>query len=372
MQRIYSFLFLLALGFALVAVALVGLPANRYLLLKVPKYGYKLYGMFGGNVPCFIDYDIYLPRNQNQWRGPKDVFASVPAKSGTTWMMNTLHHIRARGAPPQFRDIYEEVRWSELTHYPGQPMQERIKVIKRTAEKYFPFAAYKTHATPQQLHYREDAYYVVTVRNIVDVAASLFPFLRSHDEHFAAMFGGFPINSGQPERPGDLEQYEYAFLVDSGGGTKPLIDALVLDCIAGFWPLRNATNVLFVHYNDRIANHRGEIARIAEFINWPLTPRELDLVAERTTFQYMKSRSSQFDPTHVLKEFKLEGKIPPEVTGVVRDMVNVGSVRKGSKELRPEFVNAINAYVEQRFGKEIAHWIAHGGAPLPNVDLPHS
>ena len=143
------------------------------------------------------------------------MFAAVPGKSGTTWLINTLHHIRSRGSPPPFRDIYEEARWPELWYYPGQSLEDRIRLLKETASRY-PFAIYKTHSSGIQLAVRGDAKYIICVRNAVDVVASLFPFLRNHDVGFAKMWGGFPPQAGEPEAPTDMALFEHQVLKDMG------------------------------------------------------------------------------------------------------------------------------------------------------------
>ena len=43
---------------------------------------------------------------------------SVPAKSGTTWMMNIVHQLRT-GGDPGFKDIYIEVPWLEFVEGPS-------------------------------------------------------------------------------------------------------------------------------------------------------------------------------------------------------------------------------------------------------------
>lgn len=363
MKRIF------ALAVALLAVALgVGLRTHPHWVFKVPRVGFILYAIAGGAVPPFFDPSIFQKPLQDQWARPGDVFVAVPAKSGTTWMMNTVHHIRAKGQPAPFRDIYEEVRWPELVYYPGQPMPERIAVLNRVSQKY-PFSIYKTHFGPKKLlALREDAKYVVAVRNIVDVAASLKPFLRSHDKEFAKMWGGFPPGAGEPEQPGDMERYEHFFLVDSGNG-QPMLDSVVLDCLAEFWPHRNQPNVHFLHYSDRLRNDSEEIAKIAKFIGWELTPQEVSLVAEKNTFAFMKREAHKFNPSYIFEEFAQRGSVPKTLTTMLTELVSVGAKRNGEKELGKQFVDRILAHVEQRFGKEIARWINYGGS-FPDVELP--
>ncbi|KAH9259728.1 hypothetical protein BASA81_002150 [Batrachochytrium salamandrivorans] len=358
----------LALVVAVVAVMLgVGLQTHPYWVFKVPRVGFVLYAMVGGAVPPYFQPDIFHKQFQDQWARPGDVFVAVPAKSGTTWMMNTLHHIRAKGQPQPFRDIYEEVRWPELLYYPGQGMAERIALLNRVSKKY-PFSIYKTHFGPKKLFLRDDAKYIVAVRNVVDVAASLYSFLRNHDKEFAKMWGGFPPGAGEEEQPGDMAKFEHFFLVDSGNG-KPMLDAVVLECLEEFWPLRNRPNVHFLHYNDRLRNDSEEIRKIAHFIGWELTQQEVERVAEKNTFAVMKKEHQKFSPGHIFEEFAERGLVSKTLKTMLTELVNVGAKRNGESELNKQFVDRILSRVEKRFGKEIAHWINHGGV-LPNAELP--
>ena len=129
--------------------------------------------------------------NEQLWSRDNDVFLVVPAKSGTTWLMATLHYIRGHGNPPPFRDVYEEIMWPEFIYYPGQTLEERVELYRNVSKKY-PFSIYKTHKGPPELKIRKNAKYIICVRNFFDVAASFRSFLRHHCESFAAFWGGFP------------------------------------------------------------------------------------------------------------------------------------------------------------------------------------
>lgn len=357
-----------AIGAAVFALLLGVLFMHRHVVLKVPKLGFVLYAILGGPVPPYMDDSIYLTQNQDQWRSTQDVFVSVPGKSGTTWMMNTLHHIRYRGAPPQFRDLYEECMWIEFVYYPGQPIQERISLLQNYSHKH-PFPIYKTHLGARTIQYREDARYVVQARNILDVSASLYSFFRSLDAGFAQMWGGFPANAGQEETPKEMLRYEHALLVDMGNG-KPMLDELVLNLLAEFWPLRHRENVQFFHYNDRLRTAKHEIARLAKFVGVAnLTDEEIALVELRTSFAEMKREAEKFDMQHVLDPYREMGKVPSYVKRVANGLVNVGPFGVGKQALSAEFEQRIVQHVLKRFGEEITLWLMEGGELPIDADL---
>lgn len=340
------------------------LANKRYLLFKVPKIGYLLFALSGGALPPFCQADIFAKSNQEQWERDGDVFAAVPAKSGTTWLMNTLHYIRFKGQPPPFRDIYEEVRWAEFVYYPAQPMRERIEILNQSAQNV-PFAIYKSHYGPQTMQWRANARYITCVRHPVDLAASLFYFASSHTKPLAKMWGGFPPSAGEADP--DMAEFERSFLVDMGNG-KALFDEVALNCIAEFWPRRHSPNVLLVHYGDRVRDHVGEIQRMAQFLQCELTPTELDLVAEATSFQAMKRDADKYFGGYIFEPFRAQGKVAQNLKSVVTDMVNLGPSRNGQAMFRDEFVQAIRLHVERRFGPEVTEWIYQGGE-LPQAEM---
>ena len=88
--------------------------------------------MTTGNAPT---QDV-LPRGGAAWIDPElqqqvewregDIIVSVPAKSGTTWMMNIVHQLRT-GGDPGFKDIYIEVPWLEFVEGPEDTRERRLE-----------------------------------------------------------------------------------------------------------------------------------------------------------------------------------------------------------------------------------------------------
>lgn len=354
-------------GFALLALVVGFAYTHRHLALRIPRFGFVVHFLLGGALPPYTDPEIFASKYQSQWQSPKDVFASVPAKSGTTWLMNTLHHIRYRGSPKPFRDLYEECRWPEFVYYPGQPMEERIQVLINSTRLH-PFPIFKTHFGTKLTQLRPDAKYIIQTRNVVDAATSLYSFFRSVDAGYAKMWGGFPPGAGEEEQAGDMAKFEHAMLVDMGNG-RPMLDVLVLDVIADLWPHRNLPNVLFLHYSNRLHHAQREIAKLAEFLQVAeLSEEEMALVDSRTSFAAMKRESHRFDLKFVHEPYRERGLVPSYVKAVAHDLVRHGPEGTGKTELSDEFKRKVRDHVQRRLGKEIARWLEEGGA-RPDVEL---
>jgi len=295
------------------------------------------------------------------------VFVSVCVKCGTTWALATMHHARARGKPAPYDDIHTEVRWPDLVHYPGQSMEERIELLKKMHAIY-PFSIYKTHFAPPTIKLRNDSFYIVGVRNPLDAVASLKPFLRNHNPNFAKIWGGFPVEAGKPPGPNEDKTYEYMILHDIGNGV-PMLDFFITDLVHSWWPYRKHKNVLFVHYSDRLKDHKGEIDRMARFVGVNLTADELDAVAEQTSFETMKNSSSKYNPHAIFDEYKANGKLPRDLGGWMKDLVNLGGKRNAKSELSPEFIEKMVAKLNSDFPPEVVTWLLHGGHEVPDVEL---
>ena len=57
-----------------------------------------------------------------------------------------------------------------------------------------------------------------------------------------------------------------------GGKLYPLFFGYV----RAWWSWRHEPNVLLLHYNNYKKNHRETVKKISEFIDYPLTDKELD------------------------------------------------------------------------------------------------
>lgn len=285
-------------------------------------------------------------------------------------MLYTVHEIRTKGNPPPFDDILTVTPWVDLVYYPGQPFSERAEFY-RNVGKGFIFNVVKTHFYPPVFKLRDDLKYIVGFRNPYDAASSLEPFLTSHEESFARMWGGFPMGAGQPfdNSTEAREAYRKFLLVDMGNGETAL-GFFQLSFFEGWWPYRNHKNVLFVHYTDRIKHHAREVKRVLDFLNVPVNAEELEKITRHTTFANMKGRP-EFDVRKLFDLFKGPGKIPESVKGLLQEgaMVKKGKDRDGSSELPHSATPQIAKILQDRFGKEITQYLVNGG-PVPGVDLP--
>jgi len=282
-------------------------------------------------------------------------------------LMYTLLAMRAKGNIPPFRDLSEEVPWAEFVHYPGEPMSERIDVIRNVSLRY-PFNIIKSHASPPAFKIRDDVKYLVAFRNVHDMVASLHTFFANHQAGFAKVWGGFPPGAGG--EPAPEPEYRQFILLDAGDG-KPFIDVFAAGALKAWWPYRKRPNVLFLHYSDRIKNDVEQLERIKSFLNLDLTPAELKEIAHQVTFQAMKKDYHKFEMRHFLDSFKSRGLFPANLGVLNLDnsaLLHSGPARKGDMEMSKDFRDAITKYMSDQFPKPVFDWVQNGG-PLPDLEL---
>ncbi len=232
--------------------------------------------------PPWLDETV---QQRMQWRDG-DIVVSVPPKSGTTWTMNIVHQLRT-GGDAEFADIYAEVPWPEIVPHPDTNLDDLV--ARFDAMPTGPRRAFKSHAAPPTLPYQEpgagpDVRYVVVARNPDEAIASFRPFLAAHSD---AWFDLWQVPSEAVVGP-DFDTY---FAGIGSHGVAPMI----FGAIAGWWPLRNAPNVLLVHYADLKREPEASIRAIAEFVGFDVADASWPAILEYTSFPWMKAHEDKFE-----------------------------------------------------------------------------
>lgn len=221
-----------------------------------------------------------------RWRDG-DVVISVPPKSGTTWTMNIVHQLLT-GGTAAFRDIYEEVPWIEFVSYPGQTDQEildRVEAMPAGRRR-----AFKTHSPPPAVPYLEagadrEVKYIVVFRNPEEALVSFWPFLNKHSDEWFELWQMPRQAICRPDFPSF-----YSEVIDSHG-----MQGMFFGFLSAWWPLRNAENVLLLHYADMKRDHEASIRRIAEFLEVEPDADRWPAILEYTSFPWMKRHEDKFE-----------------------------------------------------------------------------
>lgn len=293
--------------------------------------------------PPWIDSTL---QQRITWRDG-DVVVSVPAKSGTTWTMNIVHQLRS-GGDASFFDIYGEVPWLELVPRPDSDRDAIVEAFESMT--YDRRRVFKTHSAPPELPYLApddgtDVRYVVVARNPDEAVASFRPFIASHSDEFFALWGVDPSFIVGP----DFESYF------AGMGSHALVP-MIFGFLAGWWPLRNEPNVLFVHYADMVREPEASVRRIAEFTGFEVADDAWPTILEHTSFAWMKANEEKF-------ELRSVSDVPPLDPGAMLRKGRVGT--SGEDGVTPE-ISATIATIGSEIvdNQQALDWIYRGG-PLP-------
>lgn len=233
-------------------------------------------------------------QEQIEWRDG-DIVISVPAKSGTTWTMNIVYQLLT-GGTANFRDIYEEVPWIEFLGRPEQPYQE---VLERVAS--MPTSqrrAFKTHSAPPTVPHIEqgkgpEVKYLVIFRNPEEALVSFRPFLGQHTDEW---FELWQVPKNDMYRP-DFSSF-YSDVIDPRE-----MQGMFFGFLSAWWPLRNAPNVMFLHFSDMKRDHETTIRKIAAFLGIEPSSDQWSAILEYTSFAWMKQHEDKF-------EAKTAGQVP--------------------------------------------------------------
>jgi aryl sulfotransferase len=269
--------------------------------------------------PPWLDDTI---QQRIEWRDG-DIVVAVPLKSGTTWTMNIVHQLRS-GGDASFTDIYAEVPWLEIVPHPDSSRDALVAEFDSMPE--VPRRAFKTHAAPPTLPYQApgagpDVRYVVVARNPDEAVASFRPFLAAHSD---AWFDLWHVPRDEIVGP-DFETYFAGF------GSHAAVP-MIFGFVAAWWPLRNETNVMLVHYADLTREPEPQIRAIGDFLGFEVPDAAWPAILEYTSFSWMKAHEEMF-------ELRSVSEIPILDRGA---MIRKGQVGRSSEDgVTPEISAAI-------------------------------
>jgi len=298
----------------------------------------------GGGKPPWIVSD----RQQGIEARDGDIWISVPAKSGTNWMMNIVHQLLT-GGDDGFDSIYHVVPWPEFVERPGQPASEvhaRIAAMPRDKRR-----AFKSHDAPPDLPFvkagsGKDVKYIVVCRNPEEALVSFKLFLDMHTDAFY-----------------DLWQVPRAAM------TRPTFDAFYREVVeprgmggmffgfpAAWWALRREPNVLMLHFADMKKDLQGATRKVAAFLGIQPTEAQWATINTYASFDWMKQHESKFETV-------MYTPVPVLETGAMLRKGKAGAAHEDG--MTPEIAASLRAFGSRILTDPAAmKWLYEGG-PLP-------
>jgi methylamine dehydrogenase accessory protein MauD len=191
---------------------------------------------------------------------PDDIFVVTYPRSGTTWMQMILYQLTTAGTM-DFAHITQVSPWFERSLKDG------------TAYDALPAPrVFKSHLSYGKIP-KGPCRYLYVARDGKDVAVSYYHFQKTHMGY-----------------QGTFDEFFERFLK----GEVPF--GSWFRHVRGWYAHRDDPNVLFLRYEDLVADLPGALRRIAGFCGLEVDPGRWPGILERCSFAFMKRHESQFDP----------------------------------------------------------------------------
>jgi aryl sulfotransferase len=228
---------------------------------------------------------LYRPRED-------DIIISTAYKSGTTWMQAIVLNLVFLGkeVPLLLNKVspWLDVRW--------RPVEETIGLIEAQQHRRF----LKSHLALDGLPYYPRVKYIVVGRDARDVAMSLWNHYSNYKAKVYRQFNETPglVGDPLPACPGDIHPFWHNWITrgwfawESEG--YPFWGNL--HHTRTWWEFGHLDNILFVHYNDLLADVEGEITRVARFLDIDVREKDVASIAHAVSFSTMKEIADKMDP----------------------------------------------------------------------------
>lgn len=200
----------------------------------------------------------------------QDIFVVTQMRCGTTWMQQIVYEILHRGngnlSDSGYNHLSAVSPWLEAEY---GVKTENAPLIGQSAKRLI-----KTHLPIQICPFSTDAKYIYVTRHPINCFASIVEFLR-------LMTGPFAPPTSQLARWYCSDRMWWLSWPEH---------------VAGWWErTERADNVLFVHFEEILQDLGGVVRRVARHLGEPLREEEVNKIAHRTSFQYMKEREEFFE-----------------------------------------------------------------------------
>lgn len=212
-----------------------------------------------------VGWSLFRPRAD-------DIYIATYPRSGTTLMQMMLHQLKSDGGM-DFSHINAVCPWIELEIFRNNAAGLEALPSPRV---------FKTH-----LLYRElprTGLYIYVLRDVRDVAVSAF--------HNSRLLG----------KRISLEAFTEDFLRTGWGASSTWFEHL-----RSWWPHRHKPNVLFLSYEEIVADLPGTIRKVARFCGLDAPETELPRILERCSLSFMKQHEEKLDSRFQEVRPSLEG-----------------------------------------------------------------
>ncbi len=233
-----------------------------------------------------------------RWEGfalrPGDIVISTPPKCGTTWtqMICALLIFQTPDLPSSL-DLLSP--WLDMQ---TRSRDEVFADLDAQTHRRF----LKTHTPRDGLPWSDDVTYVFVGRDPRDVYRSWDNHMQNLD--FVAVFGARDQAVGNedladftmPEPAADEVDRFWQWVDDDRDYTEFMSLRQLVHHTSTFWEVRDAPNVVLVHYEDLKADLEGEMRRLAARLDITVPADRWPALAEAASFEHMKKNADRIAP----------------------------------------------------------------------------
>ena len=266
-----------------------------------------------------------------------DIVIATYAKSGTTWAQQIVGQLLSGGAADLA--VADLSPWVDLRI---PPKAVKLAALEAQAGRRF----VKTHLPVDALVFSPRAKYLYVGRDGRDVVWSLYHHHRNANAAWYEALNDTPGRVGPPILPPTEDVRDY-FLAWLEGDGQPFWS--FWENVASWWAIRDLPNLMLVHFADLKADLRGQVERIAAFLDIEVDPARWDAILEHCSFTWMKR--------HAEKAVPLGGAF---WAGGATTFIHRGTNGRWKDVLTAEDCDRYLAMAEARLGPDCARWLAAG------------
>ena len=227
-------------------------------------------------------WDRYVPRDD-------DVIVATAYKAGTTWMQAIVANLIFQGEPLP-APVMELGPWIDM-RFP--PLDETLAMLARQDHR----RTVKTHLALDGLRFFPGIKYIYVGRDPRDIFMSMWNHHRSFTPEARQRFldAADVIGIPWPDCPDDPRVFwrdwmtRAIFPWESDG--YPYWS--VLHHVDSWWRYRHLPNILFVHYNDLLADLDGQMRRVAAYLDIAVADDLWPKLVDAATFQSMRANAGR-------------------------------------------------------------------------------
>jgi aryl sulfotransferase len=274
---------------------------------------------------------------------PDDIIITTPYKAGTTWTQNIVLHLIFQDL--HVRTINEHSIWLDMRFNDFEEVSARYAA--QTHRRCI-----KSHLPADGLPHDPRMKYIFVGRDARDIFMSLWNFYINFKDH---MFDPIddPAVADLPRPPEDILTFWDQWI--NRGAFEPETDGYPFwSCLRQtqtWWDVRDRENLLFLHHGDMLRDLRGEIARIAAFLEIDVSDEMLDGITDLCTFSSMRRRAETIDASS-----------EDTLKGGAKAFINKGTNGRWRGVLTPDRLARYEEVAKRVLSPDCKAWMENGSA----------